>query len=431
MNESGEVTGDDLFAPGITENSDGTKTIEVRNFDYGANYISSGHPGNKIQVVIEGLTIGDDKTGIVNSNTTDSAIYRIEEDGTESIVETFDMPAEIEVPAYNAFFRLVYTGTNAIEGLDFPVTFKLTNADGTKPYSGTYGTYKFNSDGEYITTMSMSDTSDPDYRMFTNLPRHSRLTVTVKDPDGTTVYYTYEVEGYDDIDEENPLEIVENEDGSKSVTVDVNAESVLGGEMADDPDAATTREFQIKITDTRTSVTVTNETRGDYADLAKAFPLDFIIEDADGHAANGAFLDTNGHSVFVKNGKIVTSQDSSETRYVELKDGESWGVYLPQGYIVTTQDANGTASPYNTSFEKPDEMDTNITFSETTAEVDTRTGSNKAFTIIHTLIDPVMTGVTDSVGTNKNLIWYLTIAVGMLATGYVILVIKRKRRKSH
>lgn len=430
MDEEGNVTGDDIYAPGITENSDGTKFVDVRNFNYGENYISTGHPGKKLQVVIDGLTIGEDKTGLVNSNTADSAIYKIEEDGTESIVETFPMPRDIDVPSYNAFFRLVYTGTNAIEGLDFPVTFKLTNADGTKPFSGTYGNYRFNSDGEYSTTMTMPDASNPDYRMFTDLPRHSKLTVTVDDPDGTKIYYEYEVEGFDNVDEDNPLELIENEDGSKSVTVDVNADTVAGGESQDDPDAETTRELQIKITDTRTSVTVTNETRGDYADLSKAFPLDFIIKDAEGHNANGSFIDTNGRAVIVKDGKIVTSEDSSETRYIELKDGASWGMYLPKGYSVTTQDANGTASPYNTTFEKPDETDQSIVFDGGVAEVDTSSGSNKAFTIIHTLIDPVVTGVTDSVETSSNLVWYLALAMGLLAGVYILIAVRRKRRNA-
>lgn len=377
----------------------GNTIIDVKNFDYASNYIAPGHPGQKLIVTIDGLTLKEGKTGTLYSNTTDSGIYKTEEDDSKTMVVDFPMPNPVTVDPLKANVTLHFSGTYANTSQTFPVTFKLTNSAG-EPYSGTFGDLTFSSAGEVRTTLSNGMSKE-----LTDIPPNAKLTVTVTDSEDTTKYYTYVLK---DVDFGTQLE-----DNVKEGIYDITAAYVAGnhGVLSD------TREIEINITDNTRKFTVINLTEprgdgGDYANRSKEFPIKLELQDAEKHNVNTLVVkDENGRDVEFENGELT----------VWLADQKSKSYYLPSGYSIIVKDAE-SAMPYDTTYEH--ERNVNVTVSDDCSTASLDDGDATAV-VLHTIIAPDPEGLADS--DNHNIIIYILAGVAVASAGAGAAYVYRKK----
>ena len=419
-----ELTADNLV---ITYNSDGTKTIDVKNYDYAGNYIAYNHPGKKLVLTIDGLTIPEGKTGTLYSNTVESGIYKVDEEDT--MVVEFPMPDPVTIEPLKAKVTLNYEGVNAITTQKFPVTFKLTKSDGETGYEGEFGGHTFSSDGEFKTTMGAGETKE-----FDNIPPGAILTMTVTNPDNATLYYTYSA---DDLDKDTSLELKTGTDlipkqyDQEGQEIEPSAEAVVealkkhqasvnitnadcDGASADD-----TREVRVNIVDNRLSATVTNETQGtgdgDYSDSNREFPIRLSIKDSSNQPYNGTLMDTSGREVEVENGIAIFN----------LAHEKSRGIYVPAGFTIVVED-NEDASPYQTSFwRKEGGGDVTTTDTYATAAMSTQ---NADILVVHSIEAPVVTGVDQGVSSSDILVFVLG-GVAVLSSGAGAYYVYNRKRK--
>ena len=430
IDDDGKITwaepGDDSITPfeltannlEVIVNDDGTKTINVKNFNYGENYTTDGHLGSKLVVTIQGLTPAEGTIGTVDSNTDTSGVYWENDNDETYMVAEFDIP-KATVEGLNANVKLNYGGFNKIEGQKFPVTIKLTKSDGETPYTGKFGNYTFSSDGTLQTMMGDGDT-----RFFSDIPQKAKMTVTVADPDNASVYYTYSVTGLDTVD-------ASATPGEKELTVDITTSDALGGNASEgqfDADKQdTTREVKIDILDVRQSLTVTNKTTGSFADYGHEFLFDILITDAEGHEFDGIILDTNGREVEIHNGKIVQSDENDMT--LKLANNQSRGFYIPPGFEVKVIDSD--PSPYlliDTETDTPTVVSISDDKATITASWDVEDTDNHPgrVTFIHYIEDIVPTGISEDTHNTNPLIWIL---IGVTFAGVFAFFFVEKRRR--
>lgn len=379
----------------------GNTIIDVKNFDYAANYIAPGHPGQKLIVTIDGLTLKEGKTGTLYSNTTDSGIYKTEEDDSKTMVVDFPMPNPVTVDPLKANVTLHFSGTYANTSQTFPVTFKLTNSAG-EPYSGTFGDLTFSSAGEVRTTLSNGISKE-----LTDIPPNAKLTVTVTDSEDTTKYYTYVLK---DVDSGMQLE-----DNVKEGIYDITAAYVAGnhGVLSD------TREIEINITDNTRKFTVINLTEprgdgGDYANRSKEFPIKLELKDAENHKVNTIVVkDENGRDVEFENGELT----------VWLADQKSKSYYLPDGYSIIVKDAE-SAAPYDTTYEHDRNVNVTVADDDEYSTASLNNGDATAV-VLHTIIAPEIEGLTDS--DNHNIIIYILAGVAAISAGAGAAYVYRKK----
>lgn len=375
------------------------KTIEVWGFNYGENYTTDGVLGKKLVVTIEGITPTEGAVGYKYSNTDNSGIYKRNGEGVDPTQIAEFIPQGDTIDPLAAKFTLHYNGVNRIEGLKFPVIFKLTKKDGETPYSGTFGNYTFSSDGLLKTRMG-----DEESKFFDGIPANAILTVTVQDPDDATIYYQYAATDLDKTPQESMS--VNGEDRSHTISTSITRTNVRGGADAQD---AKTRELEMIITDNRRSVEVTNMTEGSYGDRTKEFPVLLTLYNGD-DKVSGTFLDTNGNTITFEGGEAVIGLAHNKTK----------GVYIPAGYTVIIED-DTNPDPYQTTFKEVGDGDGDVTIQGSEgayyaeAKTSLNSGTNDKVTIIHHIDDPVPTGIDDV--DDHNVLVYILAGVAALSVG--------------
>ena len=385
------------------------KTIEVWGFNYGENYTTDGVLGKKLVVTIEGITPAEGAVGYKYSNTDNSGIYKRNGEGVDPTQVAEFIPQGDTIDPLAAKFTLHYNGVNRIEGLKFPVIFKLTKKDGETPYSGTFGNYTFSSDGLLKTRMG-----DEESKIFDGIPANAILTVTVQDPDDATIYYQYAATDLDKTPQESMS--VNGGDRSHTISTSITRDNVKGGTDAQD---IHTREIEMSITDNRRSVEVTNKTDGSFGDQKKQFPVCLTLMNGEDEV-NGTFLDTNGNIIEFHGGEAV----------INLAHNETKGVYIPAGYTVIVKD-DTNPTPYWTTFKVVEDGDGAVTiqgeegnyYAEARTSLDS--GTNDKVTIIHHIDDPVPTGVSDS--DDHNAFIYILAGAAVVSAGAGAAYVYRKK----
>ena len=382
-------------------NSDGTKTLTVRGFDYSQNYIAKDHPGCKLVVTIDGLTPAEGYTGVLYSNTDDSGVYKVNDDGGTTLIAEFNRPS-ITVDPLMAKVALYYEGIHSDSSQTFSVKFTLTNSK-DDPYSGTYGDGSFSSQGVYTTTLGNSQ-----FRTFNNIPPGAKLTMEVADPHGETIYYHYTIK------EDGTLEPVISNTNIGTVVINDDKPNI-----------------EIRIADTRQLLTVTNNTIGyseseDYSDKTKKFPINITLFE----------LDDDGETYSQVNGRIKLLDESGNTvtfnngvYTVNLADAQSKGFYIPNGYKVVVEDAE-SFSNYDTTYQTGQNVDPLILTDPTEESQEIILNNDWVSVVNHKLnIDIIPTGLFGGSARNAA-IPFAVCGVLLLIGLYFYVQIRRKRNGS-
>lgn len=396
---------------GIHASWDESNYLTVDGYDYSSNFISETKAGKVLHVRISGLTPKEGRIKNLESNTSDSGIYK-----DENLVVPLPRPS-INIDTYTAKVTLkdVSENPNRIPNQKFTVTFKLTMSDGVTPYSGKYGAYTFDSNGVFKTTMN-AKTEDFEFKEFDGLPPKSILTVSIADPDGTETYYSYIITDHE----------TEGSDADASNFVVVDGKSAKVDQFGENHN-----NIVISVADKRRVLSVTNVTRGqpnevDFSDKTKEFPIELLLyKPGDNNAlipvtGDVSFIDENGEEIQFK-----SKEDGTAVFETKLADGESVNLFIPDGYIVIARDKNNEEQDgYTTNYQ----LDNYGEVEEPVNAIYDNGPDRHDITIYHTANEVVISGVLDTLK-KMNPFFYGAIAVALGGAIWLAIVGNRRRRE--
>lgn len=388
----------------ITENADGTKTLNVTNYDYSAHYVAPDNAANAQKVIVEIVGVKPNKTGgVFASNTGDSGIYKINEDNTDKLIDAFPIPA-ISRYKYNVIVE--EENTEARAGIDFTMTaedwndpapiakdndssvLSFTPSEGSdtqqwKPNSNETGA----KNGDYIIFEEILESENNSGVVHNDsIPDNYSIATTVKNPDQSGDYeYTLYIDGQE---------------------VDFDTLTDLPKRDADIVIRSTRVMKQVLVR----KLTRTVGSEDDYADKTRAFDINVKLLDKDGNETEAATYDD-----------VSFNHDGEAT--IPLAHNQMKIFNIPNNYqlVVSEEDAEPYVTSYvlNNSGEEIEQ-----------AVLETgRIADDTSITVYNTIQAPVITGIGDA-DSKVNPFIIVAVVVALSGGAWIAYLIKRRQQSA-